>query len=62
ELGAAQQPNGPVLSYRLLWTERPVQQGAECGGTAPVTVSVTTQSDAPSAPPQNITLEVVLSR
>ncbi|XP_034088592.1 netrin receptor DCC-like, partial [Gymnodraco acuticeps] len=85
------QPNGPVLSYRLLWTERPSnkEQSVEVNGlnykmeglnkfteytvrvlainrygpgTAPVTVSVTTQSDAPSAPPQNITLEVVLSR
>ncbi|XP_010795561.1 netrin receptor DCC-like, partial [Notothenia coriiceps] len=68
------QPNGPVLSYRLLWTERPSnkEQSVEVNGlnykmeglnkfteytvrvlainrygpgTAPVTVSVTTQSD-----------------
>ncbi|KAK1883414.1 Netrin receptor DCC, partial [Dissostichus eleginoides] len=133
------QPNGPVLSYRLLWTERPSSKEQVSllyflsvpslllyflkepsllyyflsvtsllhyflsvplllhyflssvevnglnykmeglnkfteytvrvlainrygSGTAPETVSVTTQSDAPSAPPQNITLEVVLSR
>uniref|UniRef100_A0A4W6F4F2 DCC netrin 1 receptor n=1 Tax=Lates calcarifer TaxID=8187 RepID=A0A4W6F4F2_LATCA len=85
------QPNGPVLGYRLLWTESPSgkEQSVEVNGlnykmeglnkfteytvrvlainrygpgTASETVSVTTQSDVPSAPPQNITLEVVLSR
>uniref|UniRef100_A0A8C4EJ93 Netrin receptor DCC n=1 Tax=Dicentrarchus labrax TaxID=13489 RepID=A0A8C4EJ93_DICLA len=85
------QPNGPVLGYRLLWTESPSgkEQSVEVNGlnykmdglnkftdytvrvlainrygpgTALETASVTTQSDVPSAPPQNITLEVVLSR
>ncbi|XP_076613541.1 netrin receptor DCC isoform X4 [Chaetodon auriga] len=85
------QPNGPILGYRLLWTESPSgkEQSVEVtglsykmdglnkfteytvrvlavnrygGGTASETISVTTQSDVPSAPPQNITLEVVLSR
>ncbi|XP_047228250.1 netrin receptor DCC [Girardinichthys multiradiatus] len=84
-------PNGPVLGYRLLWTESPSgkEQSVEVSGlnykmdglnrfteytvrvlainrygpgTASESVSVTTQSDVPSAPPQNITLEVVLSR
>uniref|UniRef100_A0AAQ4Q4V1 Contactin-3 n=1 Tax=Gasterosteus aculeatus aculeatus TaxID=481459 RepID=A0AAQ4Q4V1_GASAC len=85
------QPNGPILGYRLLWTESPSakEQSVEVNGLnykmeglnkfteytvrvsainrygpgpAPETASVTTQSDVPSAPPQNITLEVVLSR
>uniref|UniRef100_A0A8C3AV45 DCC netrin 1 receptor n=1 Tax=Cyclopterus lumpus TaxID=8103 RepID=A0A8C3AV45_CYCLU len=85
------QPNGPVLGYRLLWTESPSakEQSVEVSGlnykmeglnkfteytvrvlainrygpsTAPGAASVTTQSDVPSAAPQNITLEVVLSR
>ncbi|XP_060916621.1 netrin receptor DCC [Labrus mixtus] len=85
------QPNGPVLGYRLLWTESPSgkEQSVEVSGlnykmdglnkfteytvrvlainrygpgTASEIVSITTQSDVPSAPPQNITLEVVLSR
>uniref|UniRef100_A0A8C4EIZ9 Netrin receptor DCC n=1 Tax=Dicentrarchus labrax TaxID=13489 RepID=A0A8C4EIZ9_DICLA len=82
------QPNGPVLGYRLLWTESPSGKEQVNGlnykmdglnkftdytvrvlainrygpGTALETASVTTQSDVPSAPPQNITLEVVLSR
>lgn len=85
------QPNGPILGYRLLWTESPSakEQSVEVNGlnykmeglnkfteytvrvlavnrygpgTAPETASITTQSDVPSAPPQNITLEVVLSR
>uniref|UniRef100_A0A3Q1CJQ9 DCC netrin 1 receptor n=1 Tax=Amphiprion ocellaris TaxID=80972 RepID=A0A3Q1CJQ9_AMPOC len=87
-------PNGPVLGYRLLWTESPLTvpvcvQSVEVNGlnykmeglnkfteytvrvlainrygpgTASEPLSVTTQSDVPSAPPQNITLEVVLSR
>uniref|UniRef100_A0A3Q0S7A9 DCC netrin 1 receptor n=1 Tax=Amphilophus citrinellus TaxID=61819 RepID=A0A3Q0S7A9_AMPCI len=84
-------PNGPVLGYRLLWTESPSgkEQSVEVNGqnykmeglnkfteytvrvlainrygpgTASEAISVTTQSDVPSAPPQNITLEVVLSR
>ncbi|KAM4527369.1 netrin receptor DCC isoform 3-T3 [Odontesthes bonariensis] len=84
-------PNGPILGYRLLWTESPSgkEQSVEVSGlnykmdglnkfteytvrvlainrygpgTAPETISVTTLSDVPSAPPQNITLEVVLSR
>uniref|UniRef100_A0A3B5LAS6 DCC netrin 1 receptor n=1 Tax=Xiphophorus couchianus TaxID=32473 RepID=A0A3B5LAS6_9TELE len=84
-------PNGPVLGYRLLWTESPSgkEQSVEVSGinykmdglnkfteytvrvlavnrygpgTASETVTVTTHSDVPSAPPQNITLEVVLSR
>uniref|UniRef100_A0A3P8NP33 DCC netrin 1 receptor n=1 Tax=Astatotilapia calliptera TaxID=8154 RepID=A0A3P8NP33_ASTCA len=84
-------PNGPILGYRLLWTESPSgkEQSVEVNGqnykmeglnkfteytvrvlginrygpgTASDAVSVTTQSDVPSAPPQNITLEVVLSR
>uniref|UniRef100_A0AAQ5Z0P9 DCC netrin 1 receptor n=1 Tax=Amphiprion ocellaris TaxID=80972 RepID=A0AAQ5Z0P9_AMPOC len=84
-------PNGPVLGYRLLWTESPSgkEQSVEVNGlnykmeglnkfteytvrvlainrygpgTASEPLSVTTQSDVPSAPPQNITLEVVLSR
>ncbi|XP_067340667.1 netrin receptor DCC isoform X2 [Channa argus] len=85
------QPNGPVLGYRLLWTESPSgkEQSVEVNGlnykmdglnkftdytvrvlainrygpgTTSETISVTTHSDVPSAPPQNITLEVVLSR
>uniref|UniRef100_A0A8C6KPB7 DCC netrin 1 receptor n=1 Tax=Nothobranchius furzeri TaxID=105023 RepID=A0A8C6KPB7_NOTFU len=85
------QPNGPILGYRLLWTESPSgkEQSVEVSGlnykmdgldrftgynvrvlalnrygpgTGSETVSVTTLSDVPSAPPQNITLEVVLSR
>uniref|UniRef100_A0A3Q2EBP6 DCC netrin 1 receptor n=1 Tax=Cyprinodon variegatus TaxID=28743 RepID=A0A3Q2EBP6_CYPVA len=84
-------PNGPILGYRLLWTESPSgkEQSVEVSGlnykmdglnkfteytvrvlainrygpgTASETVRVTTHSDAPSAPPQNISLEVVLSR
>uniref|UniRef100_A0A669B4V5 DCC netrin 1 receptor n=1 Tax=Oreochromis niloticus TaxID=8128 RepID=A0A669B4V5_ORENI len=81
-------PNGPILGYRLLWTESPSGKEQVNGqnykmeglnkfteytvrvlainrygpGTASDAVSVTTQSDVPSAPPQNITLEVVLSR
>ncbi|XP_047426142.1 netrin receptor DCC [Mugil cephalus] len=104
-------PNGPVLGYRLLWTESPsskkqvgtVTDTAPCPsagvfvlsqllwrvnnfteytlglaitngtterlainrygpGSASETISITTQSDVPSAPPQNLTLEVVLSR
>ncbi|XP_069577980.1 netrin receptor DCC [Brachyistius frenatus] len=84
-------PNGPVLGYRLLWTENPSgkEQSVEVNGlnykmeglnkfteytvrvlainrygpgVASESVSVTTQSDVPSASPQNITLEVVLSR
>ncbi|XP_017158714.1 netrin receptor DCC, partial [Poecilia reticulata] len=84
-------PNGPVLGYRLLWTESPSgkEQSVEVSGvnykmdglnkfteytvrvlavnrygpgTASETVTVTTHSDVPGAPPQNITLEVVLSR
>uniref|UniRef100_A0A3Q2PCR8 DCC netrin 1 receptor n=1 Tax=Fundulus heteroclitus TaxID=8078 RepID=A0A3Q2PCR8_FUNHE len=84
-------PNGPVLGYRLLWTESPSgkEQSVEVSGlnykmdglnkfteyavrvlainrygpgTASDTATVTTHSDVPSAPPQNITLEVVLSR
>uniref|UniRef100_A0A6Q2Y686 DCC netrin 1 receptor n=1 Tax=Esox lucius TaxID=8010 RepID=A0A6Q2Y686_ESOLU len=83
--------NGPLLGYRLLWTETPSgkEQSVEVNGLSyrmeglkkfteyslrvlalnrygpGVTtedVSVTTLSDVPSAPPQNITLEVVLSR
>ncbi|KAK2818810.1 hypothetical protein Q5P01_024371 [Channa striata] len=85
------QPNGPVLGYRLLWTESPSgkEQSVEVNGlnykmdglnkfteytvrvlainrygpgTTSETLSVTTHSDVPSASPQNITLEVVLSR
>ncbi|XP_053266676.1 netrin receptor DCC [Pleuronectes platessa] len=85
------QPNGPVLGYRLMWSESPFdkEQSVEVDGLnykmeelhkftdytvrvlainrygpgpASEAVSVTTQSDVPSAPPQNITLEVVLSR
>ncbi|KAI3361747.1 hypothetical protein L3Q82_001956 [Scortum barcoo] len=85
------QPNGPILGYRLLWTESPSgkEQSVEVNGlnykmdglnkfteytvrvlainrygpgTTSEAVSTTTQSDVPSAPPQNITLEVVLSR
>uniref|UniRef100_A0A7N8WX80 DCC netrin 1 receptor n=1 Tax=Mastacembelus armatus TaxID=205130 RepID=A0A7N8WX80_9TELE len=85
------QPNGPILGYRLLWTESPSgkEQSVEVDGlnykmeglnkfteytvrvlavnrygpgTASDIMSVITQSDVPSAPPQNITLEVVLSR
>uniref|UniRef100_A0A7N6BTD5 DCC netrin 1 receptor n=1 Tax=Anabas testudineus TaxID=64144 RepID=A0A7N6BTD5_ANATE len=85
------QPNGPILGYRLLWTESPSskEQSVEVSGlnfkmeglnkfteytvrvlainrygpgTTSETISVTTLSDVPSAPPQNITLEVVLSR
>uniref|UniRef100_A0A6Q2ZIB5 DCC netrin 1 receptor n=1 Tax=Esox lucius TaxID=8010 RepID=A0A6Q2ZIB5_ESOLU len=81
--------NGPLLGYRLLWTETPSgkEQSVEVNGLSyrmeglkkfteyslrvlalnrygpGVTtedVSVTTLSDVPSAPPQNITLEVVL--
>uniref|UniRef100_A0A3B3D354 DCC netrin 1 receptor n=1 Tax=Oryzias melastigma TaxID=30732 RepID=A0A3B3D354_ORYME len=84
-------PNGPILGYRLLWTESPSgkEQSVEVGGltykmdglnrfmeytvrvlainrygpgVASEAISVTTHSDVPSAPPQNITLEVVLSR
>ncbi|XP_040929162.1 netrin receptor DCC isoform X3 [Betta splendens] len=85
------QPNGPILGYRLLWTESPSgkEQSVEVSGlnykmeglnkfteytvrvlginrygpgTTSETISVTTHSDVPSAAPQNITLEVVLSR
>ncbi|KAG7482555.1 netrin receptor DCC [Solea senegalensis] len=85
------QPNGPVLSYRLLWSESPTgkEQSVEVNGlnykmeglnkfteytvrvlavnrygpgTASESATVITQSDVPSAAPQNITLEVVLSR
>ncbi|XP_075885305.1 netrin receptor DCC isoform X2 [Nelusetta ayraudi] len=85
------QANGPVLGYRLLWTESPSgkEQSVEVSGlsykmdglnkftqysvrvlainrygpgTSAEAVGVTTHSDVPSAPPQNITLEVVLSR
>uniref|UniRef100_H3D9L6 DCC netrin 1 receptor n=1 Tax=Tetraodon nigroviridis TaxID=99883 RepID=H3D9L6_TETNG len=84
-------PNGPILGYRLLWTESPSgkEQSVEVNsltykmdglnkfteytvrvlalnryGPSPATeaAGVTTHSDVPSAPPQNITLEVVLSR
>uniref|UniRef100_A0A7N8WX49 DCC netrin 1 receptor n=1 Tax=Mastacembelus armatus TaxID=205130 RepID=A0A7N8WX49_9TELE len=81
------QPNGPILGYRLLWTESPSGKDVEVDGlnykmeglnkfteytvrvlavnrygpgTASDIMSVITQSDVPSAPPQNITLEVVL--
>uniref|UniRef100_A0A671V2J7 DCC netrin 1 receptor n=1 Tax=Sparus aurata TaxID=8175 RepID=A0A671V2J7_SPAAU len=85
------QPNGPILGYKLLWTESPSgkEQSVEVNagsykmdglnkfteytvrvlainrygpGTASETARVTTQSDIPSASPQNITIEVVLSR
>uniref|UniRef100_A0A665TM01 DCC netrin 1 receptor n=1 Tax=Echeneis naucrates TaxID=173247 RepID=A0A665TM01_ECHNA len=85
------QPNGPILGYRLLWTESPSgkEQSVEVSGlsykmerlnkfteytvrvlainsygpgTASETASITTHSDVPSAPPQNITIEVVMSR
>ncbi|XP_068191421.1 netrin receptor DCC [Antennarius striatus] len=85
------QPNGPVLGYRLLWTESPSgkEQSVEVNGlnykmdglnkfteytvrvlainrygpgTPSEAISITTHSDVPSASPQNITLEVVLSR
>ncbi|XP_077354224.1 netrin receptor DCC isoform X4 [Festucalex cinctus] len=84
-------PNGPILGYRVLWTESPSskEQIVDVNGlnykmeglnkftqytvsvlainrfgpgTASENIIVTTQSDVPSAPPQNITLEVVLSR
>ncbi|XP_038826877.1 netrin receptor DCC-like [Salvelinus namaycush] len=83
--------NGPLLGYRLLWTEIPSgkEQSVEVNGQSykmeglqkfteyslrvlamnrygpGVTtedMSITTLSDVPSAPPQNISLEVVLSR
>uniref|UniRef100_A0A8C7M7Q0 DCC netrin 1 receptor n=1 Tax=Oncorhynchus kisutch TaxID=8019 RepID=A0A8C7M7Q0_ONCKI len=83
--------NGPLLGYRLLWTETPSgkEQSVEVNGQSykmeglkkfteyslrvlalnrygpGVTtedMSITTLSDVPSAPPQNISLEVVLSR
>uniref|UniRef100_A0AAZ3RKM0 DCC netrin 1 receptor n=1 Tax=Oncorhynchus tshawytscha TaxID=74940 RepID=A0AAZ3RKM0_ONCTS len=83
--------NGPLLGYRLLWTETPAgkEQSVEVNGQSykmeglkkfteyslrvlalnrygpGVTtedMSITTLSDVPSAPPQNISLEVVLSR
>ncbi|XP_056874779.1 netrin receptor DCC isoform X2 [Takifugu flavidus] len=89
--GPPSHPNGPILGYRLLWTESPSgkEQSVEVNGLSykmdglnkfteytvrvlainrygpsPATdaASVTTHSDVPSAPPQNITLEVVLSR
>ncbi|KAM9820050.1 netrin receptor DCC [Neosynchiropus ocellatus] len=85
------QPNGPIVGYRLLWTETPSgkEQNVDVNGlnykmeglnkfteyrvrvlainrygpgAASDTVVVTTLSDVPSAAPQNITLEVVLSR
>uniref|UniRef100_A0A665TCZ0 DCC netrin 1 receptor n=1 Tax=Echeneis naucrates TaxID=173247 RepID=A0A665TCZ0_ECHNA len=83
------QPNGPILGYRLLWTESPSGKDVEVSGlsykmerlnkfteytvrvlainsygpgTASETASITTHSDVPSAPPQNITIEVVMSR
>ncbi|XP_077442237.1 netrin receptor DCC isoform X2 [Vanacampus margaritifer] len=84
-------PNGPIMGYRVLWTESPSskEQSVDVNGlnykmeglnkftqytvsvlainrfgpgTASENIIVTTQSDVPSAPPQNITLEVVLSR
>ncbi|KAM9794713.1 netrin receptor DCC isoform 5-T5 [Syngnathus typhle] len=84
-------PNGPILGYRVLWTESlsSKEQSVDVNGlnykmeglnkftqytvsvlainrfgpgTASENIIVTTQSDVPSAPPQNITLEVVLSR
>uniref|UniRef100_A0A673YQ32 DCC netrin 1 receptor n=1 Tax=Salmo trutta TaxID=8032 RepID=A0A673YQ32_SALTR len=83
--------NGPLLGYRLLWTETPSgkEQSVEVNGQSykmeglkkftvyslrvlalnrygpGVTtedMSITTLSDVPSAPPQNISLEGVLSR
>ncbi|KAK6322888.1 hypothetical protein J4Q44_G00076800, partial [Coregonus suidteri] len=83
--------NGPLLGYRLLWTETPSgkEQSVEVNGQSykmeglqkfteyslcvlalnrygpGVTtedMSITTLSDVPSGPPQNISLEVVLSR
>lgn len=85
------QANGPLLGYRLLWTETPSgkEQSVEVNGqsytmeglnkfteytvrvmalnrygpgVATETLRITTLSDVPSAPPQNISLEVVLSR
>uniref|UniRef100_UPI003AAF5F90 netrin receptor DCC-like n=1 Tax=Centroberyx gerrardi TaxID=166262 RepID=UPI003AAF5F90 len=85
------QPNGPLLGYRLVWTESPSgkEQSVEVNGlnykmeglnkfteysvrvlalnrygpgAASDPVSVSTLSDVPSAAPQNISLEVVLSR
>ncbi|XP_054612208.1 netrin receptor DCC isoform X2 [Dunckerocampus dactyliophorus] len=84
-------PNGPILGYRVLWTEslsskeqsvnvsglnykmeglNKFTQYVVCvlavnrfgPGPTSESIIVTTQSDVPSAPPQNITLEVVLSR
>ncbi|XP_061836580.1 netrin receptor DCC isoform X1 [Nerophis lumbriciformis] len=84
-------PNGPILNYRVLWTEslsskeqivnisglnykmeglNKFTQYVVCvsavnrfgSGPTSESIIVTTQSDVPSAPPQNITLEVVLSR
>nr|XP_057913919.1 netrin receptor DCC isoform X1 [Doryrhamphus excisus] len=84
-------PNGPILGYRVLWTEslsskeqivnvsglnykmeglNKFTQYVVCvlavnrfgSGPTSESIMVTTQSDVPSAPPQNITLDVVLSR
>ncbi|XP_067114302.1 netrin receptor DCC [Osmerus mordax] len=83
--------NGPILGYRLLWTETPSgkEQSLEVNGqnykmeglnkfteytvrvvavnrygpgVATENLRITTLSDVPSAPPQNISVEVVLSR
>uniref|UniRef100_A0A673ZTC6 DCC netrin 1 receptor n=1 Tax=Salmo trutta TaxID=8032 RepID=A0A673ZTC6_SALTR len=83
--------NGPLLGYRLLWTETPSgkEQSVEVTGQSykmeglqkfteyslrvlalnrygpgisTEDMSITTLSDVPSGPPQNISLEVVLSR
>ncbi|XP_042182339.1 netrin receptor DCC [Oncorhynchus tshawytscha] len=83
--------NGPLLGYRLLWTETPSgkEQSVEVNGQSykmeglqkfteyslcvlalnrygpgisTEDMSITTLSDVPSGPPQNISLEVVLSR
>ncbi|XP_045548617.1 netrin receptor DCC isoform X3 [Salmo salar] len=83
--------NGPLLGYRLLWTEIPSrkEQSVEVNGQSykmeglqkfteyslcvlalnrygpgisTEDMSITTLSDVPSGPPQNISLEVVLSR
>ncbi|XP_019745976.1 netrin receptor DCC isoform X2 [Hippocampus comes] len=84
-------PNGPILGYRILWTESLSSKDQSIDvnglnykmeglnkftqytvsvlainrfgpGTPSENIIITTQSDVPGAPPQNITLEVVLSR
>ncbi|KAJ8338829.1 hypothetical protein SKAU_G00356150 [Synaphobranchus kaupii] len=56
--------SSPIQGYRLLWKETVAEkdQVVEVNGVTPEDLVLTTLSDVPSSPPQNITLEVVYSR